>query len=233
VRVSALWRFPVKSMRGESIEVADLDVRGVVGDRRFGVADAVTGVVLTAKRHPVLLQGAASWKDGEVVVRDTDGCVLADDEALSAWVGQPVRLVAGDPAVASHYQGLADNFDDASAAVAWQGPLGAFHDSSRRQVSLVSVPALDGWDLRRFRMNVLLDEAGDDVLVGTRIRIGTVSLAVVKQIDRCVMVTGAQAGGVQRDLDVLRTIHRERDGCVGVGALVETVGHIAVGDEVV
>jgi uncharacterized protein YcbX len=83
--------------------------------------------------------------------------------------------------------------------------------------------------MRRFRANVLLsarakrrwwvDGAG-----------GPVQLDVVKEIDRCVIVTRPQPGGIDRDLDVLRTIHRERAGNLGIGALVRTPGRVAVGD---
>jgi hypothetical protein len=45
------------------------------------------------------------------------------------------------------------------------------------------------------------------------------------------MTTRAQAGGIERDLDVLRTIARERDACLAVGALVGRGGVVRVGDE--
>jgi hypothetical protein len=44
------------------------------------------------------------------------------------------------------------------------------------------------------------------------------------------MTTRAQAGGIERDLDVLRTIARERDACLAVGALVVDPGTISTGD---
>ena len=47
------------------------------------------------------------------------------------------------------------------------------------------------------------------------------------------MVTRPQPGDVERDLDVLRTIHREREGCLAVGATVDAPGTVTVGDEVV
>ena len=61
-------------------------------------------------------------------------------------------------------------------------------------------------------------------------RVGAVELDVGKEIDRCVIVTRPQPGGIARDLDVLRTIHRERAGNLGIGALVRTPGRVAVGD---
>ena len=57
-------------------------------------------------------------------------------------------------------------------------------------------------------------------------------LDVIKPIDRCVMTTRPQPGGIERDLDVLRTINAERQSWLGVGALVVEAGTLAVGDEV-
>ena len=54
----------------------------------------------------------------------------------------------------------------------------------------------------------------------------------MKPIDRCVITTRPQPGGIERDLDVLRTVNRDRAGNLGVGAMVTTTGHIAVGDPV-
>jgi hypothetical protein len=44
------------------------------------------------------------------------------------------------------------------------------------------------------------------------------------------MTTRAQPGGVERDLDVLRTINRDRNGFLSVGALVIEPGAVRVGD---
>jgi uncharacterized protein len=45
------------------------------------------------------------------------------------------------------------------------------------------------------------------------------------------MVTRAQAGGIERDTGVLKTIHREREGELAVGAVVTRTGTAATGDE--
>jgi uncharacterized protein len=44
------------------------------------------------------------------------------------------------------------------------------------------------------------------------------------------MVTRPQAGGIERDTTVLKTIHRERDGKLAVGALVTRSGAVRTGD---
>ena len=47
--VRALWRFPVKSMRGEELDAAYLSEGGIVGDRAFAIRDRETGKVASAK----------------------------------------------------------------------------------------------------------------------------------------------------------------------------------------
>ena len=60
--------------------------------------------------------------------------------------------------------------------------------------------------------------------------LGDAVLDVDMRIERCVMTTRPQAGGVERDLDVPQTINRERAGRLSVGALVTQPGTALVGD---
>jgi uncharacterized protein YcbX len=107
---------------------------------------------------------------------------------------------------------------------------GAIHDSADARVSLVSTATIEGWDRRRFRSNVLLAGEGEDALVGSSIAVGGATLDVRMRIQRCVMATRAQPGGIERDLAVMRTIARERQACLAVGVLVSTPGIARVGD---
>lgn len=54
--VEQLWRFPVKSMAGESITEAEITAAGVVGDRGYALIDTETGKVVSAK-HPARWRG--------------------------------------------------------------------------------------------------------------------------------------------------------------------------------
>jgi hypothetical protein len=47
--VAELWRFPVKSMKGERLERAQLTEAGLVGDRAYALIDVDTGKVVSAK----------------------------------------------------------------------------------------------------------------------------------------------------------------------------------------
>ena len=126
------------------------------------------------------------------------------------------------------------NAEQESDWMSWTGPAGTFHDSGRTRVSLLGEATARDWDLRRFRANVILSggAAGqEDEFVGRTICVGSAQLDVVKQIDRCVMVS-RPLPGIERDLSILKTINAERGTFLAVGSLVAKGGDISVGDPV-
>lgn len=234
MRVAELWRYPVKSLQGQRVEAAEVGPEGLAGDRQWALFDASTGMGLTARRVPDLLFASGRLTaDGGVEVVLPDGTVTADDAVLSAWLGRAVTLrAAGEVSGERRYENPNDVRDEGEYDWdAFDGARGAFHDSSRTRVSLVSTATLGTWDRRRFRSNVVLEGAGEDALVGRRVRLGGAELDVVKPVSRCVMVTRPQPGGIGRDTSVLKTVHRERGGDLAVAALVAVPGPVAVGDE--
>ncbi|MBD2068836.1 MOSC domain-containing protein [Leptolyngbya sp. FACHB-671] len=47
--IASLWRYPVKSMLGEEIEVSKVTARGLAGDRAYALLDVQSGKVASAK----------------------------------------------------------------------------------------------------------------------------------------------------------------------------------------
>jgi uncharacterized protein YcbX len=237
--VAEIWRFPVKSLQGEQLERATVGARGIVGDRKWGIADESTGYVLTARREPKLLYASARFRDGDVDGRDAleielpDGAIARTDDDLSAWLDRAVTLRQAGTGRPGTFE-IAVDFEneDTSEWISWNGPPATFHDSTRRQVTLLGTSTVGQWDRRRFRANIVTDGGDEDSWVGHQIRVGDVILDVTNQVDRCVITTRPQPGGIDRDLDVLRTINRERGGNLAVGGLVRVEGEIAVGDEI-
>jgi uncharacterized protein YcbX len=106
--IQALWRFPVKSMRGEELDAADLGEGGIVGDRAYAIRDKETGKVASAKNPklwPNLLGCRAEFVEpplpGEELpparIELADGnSVLSDaadaDAVLSSFFGRDVEL---------------------------------------------------------------------------------------------------------------------------------------------
>jgi uncharacterized protein YcbX len=235
VNVVELWRYPVKSLQGEQVDAVEITTTGLVGDRSFAIFDAETGFGLTARRVPELLFASARTQaDGTVAITLPDGTVASDDASLSAWLGRRVTLRGRESHLERRYENPVDFEDEATSAwLAFDGASAAFHDSARAQVSLVSAATLAGWDRRRFRANIVLDGGGEEELVGSDAALGDATLRLVMRIPRCVMTTRAQPAGIERDLDVLRTINREREGCIAVGAVVAASGTVRVGDPLV
>lgn len=231
VHVAELWRYPVKSLQGERLEEVAVTADGLAGDRQFAIYDVESGLGLTARRVPELLFASARLRaDGTPEITLPDGSP-GDDTTLSVWLGRPVALRSAATDVARRYENVVDfEHESSSDWETFDGAARAFHDSSRARVSLVSTATIGAWDRRRFRSNVLLDGAGEDSLVGSRVTLGDATLDVGMRIKRCVMTTRAQVGGIERDLDVLRTIARERDARLAVGALVVEPGIVRVGD---
>ncbi len=230
--ISQIWRYPVKSMGGEQLESAELTELGIAHDRGWGVFDVETGNVLTARRTPELLFARASVVDDELVVDGPDGLALRGtgaetDAAMSAWLGRPVELRAAGSDGGTYENPM--DFENDAEWVSWTGPGGAWHDSTKSRVSIVSEESLGSWDLARFRTNVLVSGSGEDDLVGSPAQLGAAVLDVTKRIDRCVMITRPQPG-LDRDLDLLKHINAEHERCLSVGALITTPGSIAVGD---
>jgi uncharacterized protein len=124
-RVVEVWRYPVKSMAGESLAAATFGHLGVLGDRGWALRDESAGEIRGAKKLPVLMQCRARYleePDGSRVPPATmtlpDGGELRCDDSnvharLSALVGRSVTLWPQLPAERSdHYRrGLPDHAD--------------------------------------------------------------------------------------------------------------------------
>jgi len=108
--VAAIWRYPVKSMRGEELDGAELTLRGVLGDRGYALIDAQTLKAVTAKnprRWPGLLRFRSRYLEPPrenaplppVQITLPGGATIASnqpdvEEQLSRSLGRAVRLAA-------------------------------------------------------------------------------------------------------------------------------------------
>jgi uncharacterized protein YcbX len=108
--VSALWRYPVKSMLGERVDSSAVTDRGLAGDRGYALRDAETGKIVSAKRprywarmFELRARYAAPPEAGSplptALVALPDGAELSTDDpgfesALSDFLGRKVGLVS-------------------------------------------------------------------------------------------------------------------------------------------
>src|SRR5690242_13945689 len=119
LQLTDIWRYPVKSCRGEQLTEAVVEPWGLAGDRRWMIVDGA-GDPATARDVPPLVLVAPRVEDGKITLAGPGLPVVtgavpagaglvpvnvwgydllaspADDVAslwLSAIVGEPVRLV--------------------------------------------------------------------------------------------------------------------------------------------
>jgi uncharacterized protein YcbX len=97
--VAELWRYPVKSMRGERVEALEITPHGASGDRAWALRDLANGKVASCKRHPALLAFRATRvrDDGPVEIEAPDGRTFGPDEPgasaiVSEILGHPMRF---------------------------------------------------------------------------------------------------------------------------------------------
>jgi uncharacterized protein YcbX len=104
MKISQVWRYPVKSMAGERLAGAWIGARGIPGDRGWAVFDEERQGVTNAKRLPSLRALRPRYleepHDGEaspeVEIRDADGAPVSVEQ-LSALLGREVSLRALGP----------------------------------------------------------------------------------------------------------------------------------------
>ncbi len=231
--VAALYRYPVKSMAGERLDIADVGWHGLDGDRRlaFRKDDDRGGFPwLSASRLPELLLfapqrlGPAASGDLPTHVRTPEGQELAVfGQELAGDVGRR----HGSPVEMMHLnRGI---FDEASVSVI-----------ASATVIEVARLAAQRPDVRRFRPNILIasmrsvpfeeDEWVGGVLSFGETREGAV-IGITNRDERCSMVN-FDPDSARRTPEVLKAIVRVRDNKAGVYGAVTRRGRVTVGQPV-
>lgn len=226
-RVSAVWRYPVKSMAPEPLSQTDVSWHGLAGDRRWAYVRASstsTGFPwLTIRDAPQMLQFRprldpdAKPDVSPVIVETPDGRQLAvDDPRVVAELGGDVHALKLD-----------------------RGAFDTLPISIISTQSIESLEALAGRELdtRRFRPNFVVDAFGDaefpeDAWTGCTIAVGDALIRIDGRDQRCTVVN-VDPVTAERDPIALRTIVRERDTRLGVYATTVRPGRVALGDSVV
>ncbi len=209
--VAELWRYPVKSLRGEQLERAELLEDGIEGDRVAHVREA-GGRVVTSRYRPGLLALSGTLDpDSEPLI---DGLPWDAPESLAA-----VRA-ASTPDV---------------EIVRFTAPdRGQRHDVLPLTVLTDGMAKAVGVDRRRFRPNLLIggvEGLAERAWPGHGLKIGTALIAVRNPRSRCVMTT-YDPDTQEQDPGVLRRIVQKFDGEVALDCWVAEQGTIAVGDTV-
>lgn len=223
MHITQLWRYPVKSLAGESLTSVQVEAGGLAHDRSYALVDRsekLNGKLLTARRAAAMLSfSAAVTPGGQVEIRTPRGDHRPVDDAevaaeLQATLGNPLTI---SPSA--------------------QEP---FHDAyDVLVINAASVRALAReWDGAvnplRFRPNIIID--GDDLeaysetgWVGNTFSAGSVTLEGAAMDLRCVLTT-IDPQTLVKSPDFLALIVREHDARFGLYCRVRTPGTLSVGD---
>lgn len=210
MRVAELWRYPVKSLRGESLAEAELTEAGIAGDRLVHAVRS-SGRVLTARTHKRMLglQGGLD-DDGLPTI---DALPWNDPEAL-----RRIRSATEPDAELVYYDGVGpQRFDVLPLSVATDGGVEAV-----------------GVDRRRFRANVYLDGVeglAERGWVGRALRLGEAVVGVRQVRGRCVMTT-YDPDSLEQEISVLQKIYFELGGRTALDCYIVEPGTVRVGDRV-
>jgi uncharacterized protein YcbX len=231
--VEAIFRYRVKSMRGERLDTVELGWHGLTGDRRLALRriDDRSGFPwLTAGKLPELVLFAPERREGGAPgdlathVRTPEGEELpVFDPALAAEAGRrcgsPVQMM-------QLKQGI---FDEASVSL--------IASDTVREIARLAGRSLD---VRRFRPNVVVRllrpvPFQEDEWLGGVIAFGegdgAPAVAVTMRDERCSMVN-LDPDSASAAPEVLKAIVRANRNYAGIYGAVTGVGRLAVGQSV-
>ena len=210
--ITQLWRYPVKTMAGETLRRATVGPLGIAGDRIIHVEDP-RGRVLTSRSHPRFL--------GHQGTLNAHGEVLVDQRPWdSPEVAADVAGIGGPGAHLVRFEG-AERFDVLPLLIATDGAIAAFgHDGRRLRPNIVigGVQGLSetGWPGACLQVG----SGADKVLIGVQdLRL------------RCIMTSYDPDTQVQ-DREITRGIYRRFQGKLALNCFVIAGGEIAIGDPV-
>ncbi len=256
-QVESVWRYPVKSMRGEVLPEIFVSFSGVYGDRLFAFKSAASPAgfpYFTGRERPEMLLYCPRFRHPQKAALPSN---LAAAEELAPGLNlNPVGANPADLAVdVETPSGKVLAIDDPGllrelTEGAEDGHSLTLLRSERsmtdcRPISLFSLQTAQRLgeevgavlDKRRFRANVYLG-LGDPIgfsengLVGRRLRIGSkVVVSVLERDPRCKMITLDRVTAIQNP-EVLRRVTQAHDGMAGVYAAVLVEGTIRAGDSV-
>lgn len=199
--VAALYRYPVKALRGEELQLALVEPGGFAGDRGSALFVRSADHARTGKTY----RGSENHKLHTVATIDA-----AEELALGAG------LTVERHAEQSHY------FD--------AEPVSIVFDVWVRALEALAGRAVDPLQFRPNVVATAAPSfartEGD--LIGARLTVGEVAFDVVSSITRCVTISYDVATG-EADPALQRTIVRERDNQMGIYCRVVTPGTIAPG----
>jgi uncharacterized protein len=253
--VESLWRYPVKSMRGEELSEMFAGYAGVYGDRLFAFTSSASPKgfpFFTVREQRQMLRYQPRFRNPEKATRpinqmEADSLppgvtpLYAKPDDLMVDVETPAgkTVAIDDPAL---IETLRKEIDDkhqltllrSARALTDCRPLSIFAVQSAKKLGEETGVTVDK---RRFRANVYVDLTNadgfaEDAFVGKTLRIGSkVVVSVLERDPRCMMIT-LDPETAEKSPAILKAVAQAHEGMAGVYGAVLTEGMIRKGDSV-
>lgn len=251
--VDSLWRYPVKSMRGEEMQEIFAGYAGVYGDRLFAFessANARGFPYFTGRDQRQMLRYRPRFRYPGKAARPVN-LEEAEQHTANPLSATPVELMLDvetpdgeifaidDPALIELLRAGLDPKHEltllrSDRAMTDCRPLSLFSIQTTKRLEEESGVAVEK---RCFRANVYLDlpscdAFAEDGFVGRSLRIGSRAVvAVVKRDGRCMMIT-LDPDTAEKTPAILKTVAQAHGGMAGVYGAVLVDGILRKGDPV-
>jgi uncharacterized protein YcbX len=253
--VESLWRYPVKSMRGEELNEMFVGYSGVYGDRLFAFKSSASPKgfpYLTGREQHEMVRYRPRFRHPDKAARPVN---LTEAESMGPGVNpvsaNPEELMvdvetSGGETLAIDNPALIDivraGIDEkhqltllrSDRAMTDCRPLSLFAVQSARKLGEETGATVDK---RRFRANVYLDLTSsegfaEDEFVGRSLRIGSkVVISVLERDRRCMMITLDPDTG-EKTPALLKKVAQAHSGMAGIYGAVLVEGTLRKGDPV-
>jgi MOSC domain-containing protein len=252
-KVDSLWRYPVKSMRGEELDEAFAGFSGVYGDRLFAFKSSASPKgfpYFTAREQRRLLQYRPHFRYPDKAARPINlteaesmgaNPIAADPSELMIDVETPNGKTLGidDPDLMDTLRTDIDQKHQltlmrSERAMTDCRPMSIFSLQSARQLGEETGVSIDK---RRFRANVYVDLTSgggfaENDFVGRSLRIGPkVVVSILERDARCMMIT-LDPDTTAKTPEILKKVAQAHEGMAGVYGAVMVEGIVRKGDPV-
>jgi uncharacterized protein YcbX len=252
-KVESLWRYPVKSMRGEELDELFAGYAGVYGDRVFAFVSSASPKgfpFFTGRDQRQMIRYHARFRNPEKAARpinlaeaESSGAnpISANASELMIEVETPdgKTIAIDDPALIDNLRANIDGKHElkllrSDKAITDCRPLSIFAVQSAKKLGEETGTNVDK---RRFRANVYVDLTNadgfaEDQFVGKTLRIGSkVVVSVLERDPRCMMIT-LDPDTAEKTPAILKQVAQAHEGMAGVYGAVLMEGMIRKGDSV-
>jgi uncharacterized protein YcbX len=231
--IKALYRYPIKSMAGESITSSEIGWHGLAGDRRLafrriGETNGFPWLTASKLRELILFKPVFHGEQTTSTIQALPSHVITPEGTVMELYSEELRAdisqrLKSDVELLHLKHGI---FDESPVSIISTATIDAIEQHSAHTM-----------DVRRFRPNILIETTdntpfAEDAWVGKTIMLGEtgVMLNVIMKDERCMMVN-LDPDTAQAQATIMKSIVQLNNNDAGVYCSVLKTGRVEVGQK--